>query len=187
MTGNFPNKSYISEFLILGFSDSSEQKVPLFLLFLFIYLFTVLSNLVIIVLICLDRNLQKPMYFFLRNMSVLDISYTSVTAPNFLNMIITENKRVSFRSCMAQLFLFNYLGTVEYMLLTSMAYDRYQAICNPLCYYRNMNPKNCYLLSGMAWVGGFLITLPITLSVSALSFCSSNQINHIYCPPVHPT
>ncbi|KAG8429386.1 hypothetical protein GDO86_020307 [Hymenochirus boettgeri] len=123
MTWIVPNESYTTQFIILGFSTSPNQKVPLFLFFLYIYLFTVLSNLVIIVLICLDRNLHKPMYFFLRNMSVLDIFFTSVTAPGLLHIILSENKRVSFR--------------------------------------------------------GF--ALPVSISISALSYCSTNQINHIYC------
>ncbi|KAG8430310.1 hypothetical protein GDO86_018007 [Hymenochirus boettgeri] len=181
MIGIFPNGSCVTEFLILGFSHSPNQKVPLFLIFLLIYLFTVLSNLVIIVLICLDRKLHKPMYFFLCNMSVLDISYTSVTSPNFLHIILSENKRISFRACMAQLFLFNSLGSVEYMLLTSMAYDRYQAICNPLHYCQTMNRKRSLILSTVSWVGGFIAALPISIFISALSYCSSNTINHIFC------
>ncbi|KAG8439579.1 hypothetical protein GDO86_005682, partial [Hymenochirus boettgeri] len=175
------NESYITEFVILGFSNSLEQKVPLFLIFLLIYLFTLVSNLLIITLIFLHRNLHTPMYFFLCNLSFLDIFLTSVTAPNLLHNIISENKRISFSACIAQLFLFNILTTVEYMLLTSMSYDRYQAICNPLRYYQNMNKNTCQIFAGMAWIGGFLAPLPISISISALPFCSSNQINHIFC------
>ncbi|KAG8430309.1 hypothetical protein GDO86_018006 [Hymenochirus boettgeri] len=159
------NESYITEFVILGFSNSLEQKVPLFLIFLLIYLFTLVSNLLIITLIFLHRNLHTPMYFFLCNLSFLDIFLTSVTAPNLLHNIISKNKRISFSACIAQLFLFNILTTVEYMLLTSMSYDRYQAICNPLRYYQNMNKNTCQIFAGMAWIGGFLAPLPIRVLV----------------------
>ncbi|KAG8429319.1 hypothetical protein GDO86_020519, partial [Hymenochirus boettgeri] len=176
-----PNKSNQAEFTIVGFSSSQKHKIPMFLLFLIIYLFAVLSNLVTITLFFLDRNLHKPMYFFLCNLSILDILYISVTVPNHLHMIISQNKRISFRSCMAQLFLFNSFGTVEYMLVTSMAYDRYQAVCNPLSYHQKMNRKTCCILSRVAWIGGFSAALPISISVSSLPFCSSHQINHIFC------
>ncbi|KAG8429320.1 hypothetical protein GDO86_020520, partial [Hymenochirus boettgeri] len=179
MSGIVPNRSCISEFLILGFYDS--PKIPLFLLFLLMYLFTVLNNFLIIVLIYLETNLHKPMYFFLCNMSILDILYTSVTAPNLLYIILSENNRISFGACITQLFMFNSLGTVEYMLLTSMAYDRYQAICNPLGYHRNLNEKSCLVLSGGTWLGGFIASLPINISIGSLCYCLSNQIDHIYC------
>uniref|UniRef100_A0A8C5M979 G-protein coupled receptors family 1 profile domain-containing protein n=1 Tax=Leptobrachium leishanense TaxID=445787 RepID=A0A8C5M979_9ANUR len=124
MTKEVFNETQVNGFVILGLSDSRELKVPLFLLFLFVWLITVLSNLVIITLICLDIHLQKPMYFFLCNMSFLDICYTTVTAPKLLHDIISDDQNVSFIGCMTQLFFFNSFGSMEYMLLTSMAYDR---------------------------------------------------------------
>ncbi|KAM4702768.1 olfactory receptor 5AP2-like [Rhinophrynus dorsalis] len=171
----------VTDFLILGFSYSQGLKVPLCLLFLSIYLITILCNFMIIILVCIDRSLQKPMYFFLCNMSFLDIFYTSVTAPNLLHNIITDNKTISFKGCMTQLFFFNSFGSMEYMLLTSMAYDRYTAICNPLCYYMNMNRNNCQFLAGAAWTAGFLAATPISVLVSGLCYCSSNHINHFFC------
>ncbi|XP_031761630.1 olfactory receptor 1019-like [Xenopus tropicalis] len=176
-----PNGSSFTEFLILGFSPSEKQKVPLFLLFLLIYLFTVISNTLIIALISLDSNLHKPMYFFLCNMSCLDIFFTSVTAPTLLHMQLSEAKRISFRACMAQLYLFNSFGVMEYIILTAMAYDRYQAICNPLVYHQNMSRNVCCILAALQWGGGFIAALPINILISALCYCSSNRINHFFC------
>ncbi|OCT71424.1 olfactory receptor 1019-like [Xenopus laevis] len=175
------NGSSFTEFIILGFSNNEKQKVPVVLLFLLMYLFTVLSNTLIIVLISLDSNLHKPMYFFLCNMSFLDIFFTSVTAPTLLHMQLSEHKRISFRACMTQLYLFNSFGAMEYMMLTAMAYDRYQAICNPLGYLQYMNRNVCCILVALAWGGGFIAAVPINILISALCYCSSNQINHFFC------
>ncbi|OCT71425.1 hypothetical protein XELAEV_18034405mg [Xenopus laevis] len=160
-----PNESSFTEFLILGFSHSEKEKVPLFLLFLLIYIITVISNTLIIILISLDSNLHKPMYFFLCNMSFLDIFFTSVTAPTLLHMQLSEDKRISFRACMAQLYLFNSFGLMEYIILTAMAYDRYQAICNPLGYHQNMNKNICCILAAVQWSGGFIASLPINILI----------------------
>ncbi|XP_053549002.1 olfactory receptor 1019-like [Bombina bombina] len=174
------NKS-ATEFLIVGFSDAPDLQIPLFSLFFLIYSLTVLGNLIIILLISSDINLQKPMYFFLCSMSCLDISYSSVTAPNLLHMFITANKMTSFNRCMVQLYFFNSFASMEYLLLTTMAYDRYMAICNPLIYPQIMNKKNCLILVAMAWLSGFLAGLPVTVLSSALAFCTSNIINHFFC------
>ncbi|KAM5141293.1 olfactory receptor 6N1-like [Mantella aurantiaca] len=169
------------EFIILGFANSQELGISLFLPFLAMYLLIVLSNLLIIILVCLDSKLQKPMYFFICNMSFIDMSYSSVTVPNLLQNIITNNKKISFQGCMSQLFFFNSLGSLEYMLLTSMAYDRYVAICCPLVYYVTMNKKICVVLASAAWGGGFAAALPLSVLISSLCYCASNQINHFFC------
>nr|DBA15135.1 TPA: hypothetical protein GDO54_004387 [Pyxicephalus adspersus] len=169
------------EFIILGFADHQDMKVPLFLLFLVMYLLTVISNLIIITLVCLDNHLQKPMYFFICNMSFIDMLYSSVTVPNMLKNIITNNKSISFQGCMSQLFFFNSLGSLEYMLLTSMAYDRYVAICCPLVYHVTMNKKVCVTLASVAWGGGFAAALPLSVLISSLCYCASTQINHFFC------
>ncbi|XP_063289842.1 olfactory receptor 5AP2-like [Pelobates fuscus] len=181
MTKKVSNESQVTEFLILGLSDSLELKVPLFLLFLLIYLITMLSNFVIITLICLDSHLQKPMYFFLCNMSFLDIFYTTVTTPNLLYNIISGDQRISFKGCMTQLFFFNSFGSMEYMLLTAMAYDRYIAICHPFSYKLLMNARACQLLAVTAWFAGFLAAVPLSVQISSLTYCSSNKINHFFC------
>ncbi|KAE8589840.1 hypothetical protein XENTR_v10017763 [Xenopus tropicalis] len=176
-----PNGSSFTEFLILGFSPSEKQKVPLFLLFLLIYLFTVISNTLIIALISLNSNLHKPMYFFLCNMSFLDIFFTSVTAPTLLHMQLSEDKRISFRACMTQLYFYDSFGAMEYMMLTAMAYDRYQAICNPLTYHQNMSRNVCYGLAGLSWAGGFATNLLLNILISRFRYCISKQINHFFC------
>lgn len=175
------NMTTAREFIILGFADSQEFKAPLFLLFLAMYLLTVLSNLIIIALVCLDSHLQKPMYFFICNMSLIDMLYSSVTVPNLLQNIITNDKKISFQGCMSQLFFFNSLGSLEYMLLTSMAYDRYVAICRPLVYHMTMNKKVCVILASGAWGGGFAAALPLSVLISSLCYCASTKINHFFC------
>ncbi|KAE8589844.1 hypothetical protein XENTR_v10017767 [Xenopus tropicalis] len=168
-------------FLIMGFSDSPELRGPLFLIFLLIYLVTLLGNLIIITLISTNAHLQKPMYFFLCNLSCLDISYSSVTAPYLLHIFSTGDNNISFTMCMVQLYFFSSLATMEYMLLTTMAYDRYMAICKPLFYPQVMNQRTCILLAAAAWIGGFVSATPVTILISTLNYCSSNIINHFFC------
>uniref|UniRef100_A0A6I8T1Y3 Olfactory receptor n=1 Tax=Xenopus tropicalis TaxID=8364 RepID=A0A6I8T1Y3_XENTR len=176
-----PNGSSFTEFLILGFSPSEKQKGPLFLFFLLIYLVTVWGNLLLISLISTDSHLQKPMYFFLCNLSCLDISYSSVTAPYLLHIFSTGDKYIPLTMCMVQLYFFSSFTSMEYLLLTTMAYDRYVAICRPLFYPQVMNQRTCILLAAAAWIGGFLAAAPISILISALTFCKSNIINHFFC------
>ncbi|KAG8549687.1 hypothetical protein GDO81_020134, partial [Engystomops pustulosus] len=166
---------------MLGFTKDQDLKVLLFLLFLVIYLFTVLSNFIIISLIFMDSHLQKPMYFFICNMSVIDICYPTVTTPSLLQLALKGIKKISFHGCMTQLFFFNSFGSMEYMLLTSMAYDRYVAICHPLTYHFIMNRGTCLSLAFSAWGMGFIAALPLSVLISSLSFCSSIEINHFFC------
>ncbi|KAE8589842.1 hypothetical protein XENTR_v10017765 [Xenopus tropicalis] len=175
------NKSGAAGFHIVGFSDSPELQGPLFLFFLLIYLVTVWGNLLLISLISTDSHLQKPMYFFLCNLSCLDISYSSVTAPYLLHIFSTGDNNISFTMCMVQLYFFGSFATMEYLLLTTMAYDRYVAICRPLFYPRVMNQRTCILLATAAWIGGFLSGTLVTILISALTFCASNIINHFFC------
>ncbi|OCT71421.1 olfactory receptor 1019 [Xenopus laevis] len=175
------NKSSATGFLILAFSDSPELQGPLFLFFLLIYLVTVWGNLLIISLIFADSRLQKPMYFFLCNLSCLDISYSSVTGPYLLQIFSTGNNTIPFMMCMVQLYFFTSFTTMEYLLLTSMAYDRYMAICKPLFYAQVLNQRACILLAATAWIAGFLAAAPISILISALTYCESNIINHFFC------
>uniref|UniRef100_L7N3P1 Olfactory receptor n=1 Tax=Xenopus tropicalis TaxID=8364 RepID=L7N3P1_XENTR len=168
-------------FLIVGFSDSPELQGPLFLFFLLIYLVTVWGNLLLISLISTDSHLQKPMYFFLCNLSCLDISYGSLTSPYLLHIFSTGKNNISFMMCMVQLYFFSSFTVIEYLLLTTMAYDRYVAICRPLFYPQVMNQRTCILLAAAAWIGGFLSGAPVTILISALTFCASNIINHFFC------
>ncbi|XP_069837918.1 olfactory receptor 5AR1-like [Dendropsophus ebraccatus] len=181
LTGKNLTRSNQNEFMMLGFSNHQELKVPLFFLFLLIYLFTVLSNFFIIGLISIDSHLQKPMYFFICNMSFIDIGYSTVTTPNLLQLVFNGIKRISFGGCMTQLYFFNSFGSLEYMLLTSMAYDRYVAICHPLSYHLVMNRETCLCLALTAWGMGFIAAFPLSVLISSLCFCSSIEINHFFC------
>ncbi|OCT68911.1 hypothetical protein XELAEV_18040219mg [Xenopus laevis] len=167
------------EFVLEGIS--CPFQIPCFLAFLSLYALTLTGNVLIITIICLDPVLQTPMYFFLCNLSLLDISYSSVTQPKFLSMLLTNDTGISFNQCILQLYVFLSLASTEFLSLTAMAYDRYVAICNPLHYFILMSKKMCALLTIMCWLVGFLDPMAHTVFISRLNFCRSNIINHFYC------
>ncbi|KAM4690424.1 olfactory receptor 8D1-like [Rhinophrynus dorsalis] len=175
------NQSKASEFILQSISDRPELQIPLFCLFLHIYLLTLLGNLLIVTMICLNPPLHNPMYFFLSNLSVIDLSYSSVTQPKLLSMLLIGNKTISFNSCMTQLYSFLFFTGAEFFLLSAMAYDRYVAICHPLRYPLLMNTRICILLATTSWGVGSLIPLSHTVFISQLPFCRSHLINHFYC------
>nr|XP_033779231.1 olfactory receptor 6C3-like [Geotrypetes seraphini] len=175
------NHTKVKEFLLLGFSEFPERWLPLFILLSLLYLMAVLGNLLIICIIYVDRHLHNPMYFFLSNLSVLDISSMTVTLPKLLAILLTNSNTISFNECILQMFWFLACIDIEFLILTAMAYDRYVAICNPLHYTIIMNKRVCALLAGASWITGFLELLPHTIMISQLSFCDSNIINHFYC------
>ncbi|XP_029441819.1 olfactory receptor 5V1-like [Rhinatrema bivittatum] len=172
------NHSHVRGFLILGFSELTELQLPLFL---FPYLLAVLGNLLVICIVCADPHLHTPMYFFLANLSILDISSLTVTVPKLLAILLTESNTISFSECILQVFSFQACVAIEFLLLTAMAYDRYVAICNPLRYTIIMNRWFCALLAALSWVTGLIESLPHTIVTSQLSFCDSNVINHFFC------
>ncbi|XP_030043771.1 olfactory receptor 2B6-like, partial [Microcaecilia unicolor] len=169
------------EFIILGLSDNPALRLPLFLVFLAIYLITVLGNLVIITVTCVDPRLHTPMYFFLSNLSLTDICCTTIITPKLLEIFLSGNKTISFAGCMTQ--LFSFMGSVssEAFLLTTMAYDRYVSICHPLHYSLMMNQRLSVVLAAISWITGFLNSVAFTVSVSRLSFCDSHEIDHFFC------
>ncbi|XP_030042625.1 olfactory receptor 1019-like [Microcaecilia unicolor] len=177
------NITRVTEFIILGFPEFPELQIPLFLLFLLIYLIILMGNLTIITLTCLDPHLHTPMYFFLCNLSFLDMSYTSVTLPNLLDIFLRKSQHISTNSCFVQMYFFLFSVCVEYVLLTVMSYDRYAAICHPLRYAVIMNPRLCVLMAAGTWIFGFLVPVTHTVLVSGLSYCGSNDINHYFCDP----
>ncbi|XP_074838347.1 olfactory receptor 10C1-like [Carettochelys insculpta] len=181
LRGKMRNETAVTEFLILGFSNHPEVNLILFTVFLCIYIITVLGNILLIVVIYLDPALHTPMYFFIRNLSFLDLCFTSVTLPKMLDNLRTDNKSISFASCAAQMFFFLFFGLTECFLLASMAYDRYSAICNPLRYTAIMNKRVCLQLTGGSWICGTLVAMGHTSSVFMLPFCGSNTINHFFC------
>ncbi|XP_030047842.1 olfactory receptor 1468-like [Microcaecilia unicolor] len=170
-----------SSFILLGLVAVQEQRIVLFIVFLIMYLITLLGNGAIIVVIQLDSRLHTPMYFFLSILSSLDMCFISVTLPNMLKIIISENKSISLAGCLTQLYFFISLAGAECFLLAVMAYDRYVAICSPLQYTLVMNPRLCHLLVAFSFAGGFLKSLLHTLMILSLSFCGSNIINHFFC------
>ncbi|XP_029441818.1 olfactory receptor 1S1-like [Rhinatrema bivittatum] len=141
----------------------------------------VLGNLLIICIVCADRHLHTPMYFFLVNLSVLDISSLTVTVPKLLAILLTQSNTISFNACIIQMFCFAVSVEVEFLILTAMAYDRYVAICNPLRYTIVMNKRVCVLLAAVSWVNGLLEAMPHNILTAQFLFCDSNVINHFFC------
>lgn len=180
------NNTVVTKFILLGFSDHPQMKILLFVFFLGIYLLTLAWNLSLIILIRMDCHLHTPMYFFLSNLSFLDICYASSTTPKMLSDIITEQKVISFIGCATQYFVFCGMGLTECLLLAAMAYDRYAAICNPLFYATLMSQALCLKMVAGAYVGGFLSSLIETFSIYQHDFCGPNIINHFFCdlPPI---
>ncbi|XP_067419886.1 olfactory receptor 10A5-like, partial [Emydura macquarii macquarii] len=175
------NQTVIAEFLLLGFSTSPERQVLFFVAVLAIYLVTVVGNLLIILVTLVDPALHTSMYFFLSNLSALEVSYTSVTIPKMLVSLMSGDKRISFAGCAVQMFFFLCFGITESSFLATMAYDRYVAICNPLHYPMIMNKRVCILLAATSWTIGIPAQVVQTGLVFTLPFCSSKEINHFFC------
>nr|XP_025868680.1 olfactory receptor 5M11 [Vulpes vulpes] len=180
------NDSAIREFILLGLTDRPELQPLLFVLFLGVYLVTLLGNLGMMVLIRLDSRLHKPMYFFLTNLAFVDLCYTSNATPQMLTNFLSEKKTISFAGCFAQCYIFIALLLTEFYMLAAMAYDRYVAICNPLHYSMKMSRSVCICLATFPYVYGFSDGLLQAILTFRLSFCKSNVINHFYCadPPL---
>ncbi|XP_049740912.1 olfactory receptor 6C4-like [Elephas maximus indicus] len=171
----------MTEFILLGLTDIPELQTVIFILLFLAYIFSILGNLTIITLTLLDSHLQTPMYFFLRNFSFLEISFTTIFTPRLLISISTGNKAISFAGCFTQYFFAIFLGATEFFLLAAMSYDRYVAICKPLHYTTIMNNRACIQLVLCSWLGGFLIILYPIIQTSQLDFCASNVLNHYCC------
>nr|XP_003419429.1 olfactory receptor 5A1 [Loxodonta africana] len=180
------NSSSVTVFILLGFTDYPELQALLFVTFLGIYLVTLAWNLAFIFLIKSDTHLHTPMYFFLSNLSFIDICYSSTVAPKMLIDFFLEQKTISFVGCAAQFFFFVGMGLTECFLLTAMAYDRYAAISSPLLYTAIMSQDFCTRMVVGAYVGGFLSSLIQATSIFQLHFCGPNIINHFFCdlPPI---
>ncbi|XP_006900479.1 PREDICTED: olfactory receptor 9Q1-like [Elephantulus edwardii] len=180
------NLSLVNEFLLIAFTECPERELPLFLLFLFIYLITLLGNLGMITLIRMDRRLHTPMYFFLSHLSFMDICYSSVTVPQMLAVLLEHGALLSLTRCAAQFFLFTFFGSIDCYLLALMAYDRYVAVCQPLLYATIMTQKICLGFVAGAYIAGLLSAFVRTVSAFSLSFCGTNEIDFIFCdlPPL---
>ncbi|KAM8952740.1 olfactory receptor 8D1-like [Pelodytes ibericus] len=170
-----------THFIIAGISDNPETQGIIFVVVLLIYLVTLGGNMTILYLIFSEPLLHTPMYFFLSNLSCLDIMYTTVTLHRILFTYISGNSRIPFFECFVQLYFFMSLVGIELLILTAMSYDRYVAICNPLRYPMVMNQKVCVALVTICWIVGFLDTMPFTSIVYSFSCYISNIINHFFC------
>ncbi|KAM8963880.1 olfactory receptor 6Z7-like [Lycaon pictus] len=175
------NMTRVQEFVLLGLSTRPGIRNALFAVFLTLYLLTLLENTLIIYLICSHSELHKPMYFFLGNLSCLELCYVSVTMPSLLLGLWTGPCHVPFTACMTQLFFFIVLICTECTLLASMAYDRYVAICRPLHYPLLMRPQVCLGLALSSWIGGLLVSVVKTSCIASLSYCGPNVLNQFFC------
>ncbi|XP_003341561.2 olfactory receptor 5F1-like [Monodelphis domestica] len=180
------NYTTVTEFILLGLTDSTELQIILFVLFLLIYTLTMIGNAGMIMLIKTDSQLHTPMYFFLTSLSLTDIVYSSTITPKMLTDLLSERKIISFAGCFLQMYVFIALITTECILFGLMAYDRYVAICNPLLYTVIMSKTVCLKMAMGAFTAGFLNSIIHTSYISSLSFCGSNVIHHFFCdsPPI---
>ena len=175
------NVSGVQEFILLGLSARQGVRVVVFAAFLTLYLLTLLENALIVFLVCSHTELHEPMYFFLGNLSCLEMCYVSVTMPSLLAGLWTGPCHVPLPACMTQLFFFIALICTECTLLASMAYDRYVAICRPLHYPLLMRPQVCLGLAGTSWLGGLLVSVVKTACITSLSYCGPNILNQFFC------
>ncbi|XP_027990382.2 olfactory receptor-like protein OLF4 [Eptesicus fuscus] len=175
------NGTEVSEFLLLGLSQALELQPLIFGLFLSMYLITVFGNLLIILAISSDSHLHTPMYFFLSNLSLVDICFSSTTVPKMLWNIQTQSKAITYEGCITQIYFYILFTVLDNFILTVMAYDRYVAICHPLHYLVIMNRQLCGLLILVCWILSALHSLLHNLMVLRLCFCSDLEIHHFFC------
>ncbi|XP_012860659.1 putative olfactory receptor 14L1 [Echinops telfairi] len=181
ITTSYINRTEVTEFLLMGFSDTLEVQIIHALLFLLLYLAAVMGNLLIIMLTTLDGHLQTPMYFFLRNLSFLDFCYISVTVPKSIVNSLTHNTSISFFGCALQVFFFIDLASTEIAILTVMSYDCYVAICQPLHYEVIMKRRACVKMMVMSWLSGMICGFMHVAATFTLPFCGSNVVHQFFC------
>ena len=179
------NESSFTGFILLGFSDRLQLESVLFVVLLIFYIFTLLGNTTIIALSYLDPHLHTPMYFFLSNLSFLDMCYTTSIVPQLLVNLSGADKSISFGGCVVQMYISLALGCTECILLGVMAFDRYVAVCRPLHYTVIMHPRLCALMASASWITGFANSLLQTVLVFLLPRCGRNKLDHFFCeiPP----
>ncbi|VFV26418.1 olfactory receptor 7a17-like [Lynx pardinus] len=175
------NDTGTSQFLLMGFSEEPELQPLIFGLFLSMYLITVFGNLLIILVVSSDSRLHTPMYFFLANLSFVDICFTSTTIPKMLVNIRTQSKVITYAGCITQIYFLILFGVLDIFLLSVMAYDRFVAICHPLHHTIIMNPQLCGLLVLVSWIMCVLNSLLQSLMAFRLSFCTEVEIPHFFC------
>ncbi|XP_040113661.1 olfactory receptor 8H3-like [Oryx dammah] len=180
------NITQVSDFILMGLTDSGEIRLALFTLFLLMYLITVLGNAGMMLIICLDLQLHTPMYFFLIHLSFLDLSFSTAVTPKALDTLLTSNRCISYLNCFLQMNCFVFVGVTECVLLSSMAYDHCAAICKPLHYPAIMSTRRCCSLVFGSFLIGLMDTFVNMLCMSKLHFCDSTVTYHFFCdaPPV---
>ncbi|NXJ86209.1 O14J1 protein, partial [Trogon melanurus] len=175
------NGSSISQFLLLPFADTRQLQLLHFWLFLGIYLAALLGNGLIITTIAWHHHLHTPMYFFLLNLSVLDLGSISTTVPKSISNSFWDTRAISYKGCVAQLYFFVFFMSTEYFLLTVMAYDRYVAICQPLHYGTLLGSRACAHMAAAAWASGFLYALLHTANTFSVPLCQGNALGQFFC------
>ena len=175
------NQTRVTEFIFLGFSGVLYLRLALFVMFLTVYLLSLMGNTLIIFIVLMDSTLQTPMYIFLGNLSFLEIWYTTATVPKLLATCLSQVVTISVAGCITQYYFFFSMGATECILLAVMAYDRYVAICSPLRYAFLMSLQVCLRFSAGSWIGGFIAPLLPTILISYLNFCGPQKINHFFC------
>ncbi|XP_044162289.1 olfactory receptor 6C1-like [Bufo gargarizans] len=175
------NQTWVTFFIMKGISDLPQLQTSIFFLVLVTYLIILSGNATILLLIGHDRQLHTPMYYFLSHLSIMDICYSTVTMHKTLAIYVSGDERVSFHSCIAQMYFYVALLCSEFLLLTTMSYDRYVAVCNPLHYVRIMNSKVCSVLCTVSWVLGFSEVIPAIFIIYDIHCFKSHEINHFFC------
>ncbi|XP_029771531.1 olfactory receptor 6X1 [Suricata suricatta] len=175
------NGTTITEFILLGFPDTQGLQIPLFITIFCIYILTLAGNGLILAIVWAEPRLQIPMYFFLCNLSLLEILYTTTVIPKLLETFVVARTVICIHCCLLQSFFHFFLGTTEFFILTVMSFDRYLAICKPLRYPTIMTNNLCLQLALSSWVVGFTIIFGQMLLIIRLPFCGNNVINHFYC------
>ncbi|XP_044524929.1 olfactory receptor 151-like [Gracilinanus agilis] len=175
------NHSTVTEFILMGLTDKPELQLPLFLLFFGVYTVSMVGNLGLVLLIKISAQLHTPMYYFLSNLSFIDLCYSSVIIPKMIVNFVSEENIISFPGCLTQFFFFGYFAVSECYMLAAMAYDRYVAICHPLLYHITMSQRVCFLLVAGVHIIGIFGALIHTSFLADLTFCGSKVINHYFC------
>ncbi|XP_067390558.1 putative olfactory receptor 10D4 [Emydura macquarii macquarii] len=175
------NRTVVSEFILLGIPNTKGHETLLFIGFLTFYLCTLLGNLLIFSAILTDSRLHTPMYFFLCNLSMVDLGFTSVSTPKFLVSLWTRSRTISLGGCMSQVFFYQFLGCTEELLCTVMAFDRYVAICHPLRYLIIMNWRVCAILAAGTWVSSSFHATILTSLTFTLPYCGPNVVDYYFC------
>ncbi|XP_044132994.1 putative olfactory receptor 2B8 [Bufo gargarizans] len=178
VTGNFTT---VVDFILLGLTSRQDLQILLFIVFLTCYIVSLFGNIVIIWISSTNPRLHTPMYFFLRNLSFLDIWYTSCVVPKMLINFLSVKKSISYNGCVTQMFIHMTLGGTECCLLLSMAYDRYVAICSPLRYTNIMHPTFCIRMAAASWFAGLINSVVNTVYTLQLPFCGANVVDHFFC------